>query len=415
MHSSPFRALTHYRVLPAALGWPSLLVAFLARAPFAMVPLGTMTAVSASTGSVATGGLATAVVSLTSAVASPLIGRGSDRWGQRPVLAVLVPLNAVALATLSWAVLVPWEGPRLFLACFAVGATVLPIGSFTRARWVARMHTPHDLAAAFSYESMADEATFVLGPALVGLASTSAPAAPLLVATALVVAAGIPFMLGAPHSAQPSRATSTDAPEHPAILAVLLRVAPAVVVMASIGTFFGAVQAGTTERASLLGSPSAAGLVYALMGIGSALMSLAVVALPDSWRLHHRIGVGGIAMTLCMAAVSAVHSLGATALLLALTGFFVGPTMVSAFTVAERRAPTGGTAVAMTALSGAVTVGVSAGSGLGGALAQTDPAHAYLLAAAAALLIVLVACVAAVRHGHARGRADAVRSGVDAG
>ena len=126
MHSSPFRALTHYRVLPATLGWPALVIAFLARAPFAMVPLGTMTAVSASTGSVATGGLATAVVSLTSAVAAPLIGRGSDRWGQRIVLAVLVPLNALALAVLSWAVLAPWQGPGLLAACFAVGATVLP-------------------------------------------------------------------------------------------------------------------------------------------------------------------------------------------------------------------------------------------------------------------------------------------------
>ena len=110
-------------------------------------------------------------------------------------------------------------------------------------------------------------------------------------------------------------------------------------------------------------------------------------------------------MSLCMAAVSAVSSLGATAAFLALTGFFVGPTMVSAFTVAERRAPAGGTAVAMTALSGAVTVGVSAGSALGGWLAQGDPAHAYLFASAASIVIVLVALGAAVsghnpRHTH---------------
>lgn len=411
MHSSPFRALTHYRVLPATLGWPALVIAFLARAPFAMVPLGTMTAVSASTGSVATGGLATAVVSLTSAVAAPLIGRASDRWGQRIVLAVLVPLNALALAVLSWAVLAPWQGPGLLAACFAVGATVLPIGSFTRARWVTRMRTPHDLGAAFSYESMADEATFVLGPALVGLASASRPAAPLLLATALVVLAGVPFALGAPRSEPRDADVPHDSGPRPSILTVLLRVAPAVVVMASIGTFFGAVQAGTTQRAVLLGNPAAAGLVYALMGIGSALMSLAVVALPDAWRLHHRILLGGGVMSLCMAAVSAVSSLGATAAFLALTGFFVGPTMVSAFTVAERRAPAGGTAVAMTALSGAVTVGVSAGSALGGWLAQGDPAHAYLFASAASIVIVLVALGAAVsghnpRHTH-RGRMQA--------
>lgn len=386
MHSSPFRALTGYRLLPATVGWPTLLIAFLARAPFAMVPLGTLSAVTASTHSVATGGLATAVVSLTSAIAAPVIGRGSDRWGQRPLLLALVPLNALALAVLSWAVLAPWSGPRLILACFAVGATVLPIGSFTRARWVSRMRTPHDLAAAFSYESMADEATFVLGPALVGLASTTVPAAPLVLATVLVVVAGLPFALGAPHT----RPRSSHTGSRPPFLRVLARVAPAVVVMASIGTFFGAVQAATTQRATLLGSPASAGLVYALMGIGSATMSLAVVALPDSWRLPHRILVGGGAMAVFMVQISWVSGLAATALLLALTGFFVGPTMVSAFTVAERRSPDGGTALAMTLLAAAVTVGVSLGSGLGGALAQQGPGRAYLLAAAASLLIVLV-------------------------
>ena len=95
-------------------------------------------------------------------------------------------------------------------------------------------------------------------------------------------------------------------------------------------------------------------------------------------------------MAVFMVQISWVSGLAATALLLALTGFFVGPTMVSAFTVAERRSPDGGTALAMTLLAAAVTVGVSLGSGLGGALAQQGPGRAYLLAAAASLLIVLV-------------------------
>ena len=75
-----------------------------------------------------------------------------------------------------------------------------------------------------------------------------------------------------------------------------------------------------------------------------------------------------------------------TASALLVTGLFVGPTMVTAFTIAERRSPAGGTGVAMTAMQSAITVGVSLGAAGGGALAAANGATgAFLLAAAAAL------------------------------
>ncbi len=396
MQPSPFRALTHYRTLPRLAGYPALLIALAARAPYAMIPLGTMTAVTASTGSVATGGLATGVVSVSTAIASPLIGRWSDRRGQRLVLLTLTPINALSLLALFVAALSGCDGAALWVACLIVGLTSLPVGSFTRARWAVQTTNPRDLAAAFSYESMADELVFVLGPALVGIAaSAAAPAAPLVLAVILVIVAGIPFALTAPDTrrrASDGHSTTMD-PDvaRPTIVVVLLAVVPAIIVMVCIGTFFGSVQAGTTERAVFLGAPGRAGLVYALMGLGSAVMSLLVVALPDSVRLSTRVLIGGTGMALLMGLVTAQSSLLGTSLALLVTGLFVGPTMVTAFTTAERLAPGGGISVAMTSMQSSVTVGVSLGSALGGGLAAgLGPAGAYGLAIGAGVLVALV-------------------------
>lgn len=402
-----------------------------------MVPLGTMTAITASTGSVATGGLATGLASAAGAVAGPLIGRWADHAGQRRVLLTLVPLSAVAFALLLTAALTSLNGPLLWAVCLLLGSTAVPIGSFTRARWTSLVRNPRELSTAFSYESTVDEMTFVLGPALVGVAASAAfPAAPIALAAALVLLAGVPFAItspavaaGAPDArdAQPGTPASTapGAPEPaevagrtlatdalqdpdvpvrsradvPPIPRVLLAVLPAVVIMLCIGANFGSVQAATTERATLLGADGAAGLVYALMGLGSAATALAVVLVPDSVRLAVRVLIGGAGMAMMLAASAAVNSLLATALLLFAVGLFVGPTMVTAFSIAERRSPAGGISVAMTSMQSSVTVGVSLGAMLGGALtAASGPVAGFAVAIAAGVVIALVGLAVLVRR-----------------
>lgn len=375
-----------------------MIMAVAARAPYAMIPLGTMTAITAATGNVATGGLATAVVSIAAAIASPLVGRWADHMGQRFVLSLLTPVSAISLGLLLLAALQGWTGPVLWAACVAVGATSLPIGAFTRARWIHVTRTPKELSAALSYESTVDELVFVLGPAFVGIAaSMAAPAAPLAVAMALVILAGLPFAMTAPTSKDINDAVVGDdnSLARPSIPKVLWAVVPAIIVMLSIGTFFGAVQAGTTERAAELGAAGQAGLVYALMGLGSAFMALMVVMIPESFRISSRILLGGAGMAGFILLTMLQGSLTTTALVLLVTGLFVGPTMVTAFTVTERLAPAGGTAVAMTAMQSSITVGVSLGSAVGGAIALSGATGAFLMAAAAGGLVLVTGIVMA--------------------
>ncbi|MEO7587007.1 MAG: MFS transporter [Arachnia sp.] len=398
MPSSPLNALAHYKSLFAISSGRSMALAVAARAPYAMIPLGTMTAITASTGSVASGGLATGVVSVATAVASPLVGRWADKRGQRFVLRLLTPLNALALVMLLVAALSGWDGPLLWAACLFVGVTSLPIGSFTRARWVAAARQPRDVSTAFSYESTVDELVFVLGPAFVGIAASAAiPAAPLALAAALVLLAGMPFAITAPAVVEVPAANSASI-LRPSIGRVLWAVVPAIIVMACIGTFFGSVQAAVTERSLEFDLASRAGLVYALMGVGSAVTALLAVVIPAAVRLSNRVLVGGLGMTVFILVTWAQGSLVMTALSLLVAGLFVGPTMVTAFSVAERRSPRGGTGVAMTAMQSAITVGVSLGAAGGGALAADNGATgAFLMAAAAALVIAATGTVMMAR------------------
>lgn len=445
MVSSSSSAIARYRSLPTIASGSWMALAMAARAPYAMIPLGTMTAITVSTGSIATGGLASGLVAAASAVAGPLIGRAADRAGQRRVLMTLTPINAIALGLLLLAALQAWDGPLLWAICLLTGGSAVPVGSFTRARWVELARDPKDLGTALSYESTVDELSFVLGPALVGIAaSTAFSAAPLAIAAALVALAGIPFALTTPRSEHaaaigagagagatertadgtagahtPHRVSTrtvtgempaigsvpSDAPfaEHhtpapvsastpaPSIKRVLLAVLPAIVVMVCIGTFFGSVQAGTTERADLLGAAGSAGIVYAFMGLTSALTALLVVLLPDSVTLAARVLVGGAGMAVFIALTAFMGSLTMTGVTLMIAGLFIGPTMVTAFSLTERRTPPGGTGVAMTSMQSSVTVGQAAGASLGGALAASIGAQgAYGLATLVSIVIALV-------------------------
>ncbi|KAB1644211.1 MFS transporter [Gulosibacter chungangensis] len=403
MRSAIFDAMAGYRELPKIAGLPQLILAIFARIPAAMVPLGAMVAFTESTGSIATGGLATGFVSIATAIFSPLIGRWVDHYGQRRVLSLVAPVNAIALVALYLAACIRLDGPLLFAICAVTGASMIPIGSFTRARWSTIANNPRDLGTAFSYESTVDELVFVLGPAFVGVASAAAmSAAPLAVAAGLVILATVPFALTSPKQVHPTASIEITPPvpkEQPSIRTTLLKVSPALIIMASIGMFFGSSQAGITERATELGNPDAAGLVYALMGVGSAAMALLAVAIPESVGLQLRVILGGAGMVIFTFLTVLQGNLVLTGVMLLITGLFLGPTLVTAFTAAERLAPRGGMSVAMTSLQAAMTVGVSIGSAIGGALAQAHGANAaYWYATAVPVVILLMGFVLARRH-----------------
>lgn len=387
---APRAAASGYRILPQLAGRWFLPLAFLARLPFSMTVIGVMLLITSTSGSVARAGLATAACSVGTAVVGPLQGRLADRLGQRVVLLVAAPVHAVALVLVVAAALGDRSLAELLSVCVVAGASSPQVAAFVRVRWMGLTGgRPDSLRTAMAYESTADEVTFVLGPALVGvLASVAHPAVGLGVAAAMVAVLGVAVALHPTASAAPSRAGSASTARAAGMTQVARAVAGPVIGMLAVGGFFGATQAAVTAAATDAGRPGLAGLLYALMGIGSAVTALAVVLLPDAFGMRARwlVGAAGMAAGSCLSVLTG--SLGPLALALVVTGLFVGPTLVTLFSLGSRGVDPRDGSTAMTLLISANVVGVAAGAVLGGVVADRADGVAFVVPLAMALLLL---------------------------
>ena len=401
--------------LPALAGRGFLPLGLFARLPLAMLTLGTLTLATSVTGSYAVGGAAAGAVGIGSAAGAPVLGWLADRFSQRPVLLAAAVLNVVAvLAVIASAYVIPgvhevgaaWG---VITAAFLAGVSSPQVGPLARVRWMAltadsrRAGDSTDLDVALSYESTADELTFVLGPALVGvLASLVAPWLPLALAAALTLTLVPAFAVHPTHTAVPRRekaitrgkARSTRAGSR---LAGLGPVALPVLAMVCMGTFFGSTQAALSAFSAGFATSEAAGLLYAVMGISSAAAAISVAYWPAGFPVAARWVAGAAAM----AALSGLLFLptdgwGMVLVLLAL-GLPVGPVMVTVFAIGGMVAPAGRLATVMTALASGIVAGTALGSSMGGQLAQ-DAGHgaAFLVTAAAAAALFALGVAAAV-------------------
>ncbi|MFE4834143.1 MFS transporter [Arthrobacter sp. NPDC056691] len=409
--------------LPALAGWGFLPVGLFARLPLAMLTLGTLTLATSVTGSYAVGGAAAGAVGIGSAVGAPILGWLADRFGQRPVLLVSAVLNAVAvLAVIATAYLIPGVHDAgaawgVIAAALAAGISCPQVGPLARVRWMALTADGRsaggstDLDVALSYESTADELTFVLGPALVGvLASLVAPWLPLALAAALTLTLVPAFAVHRTHAAVPRRApigtragdgstgqSSAGQARSGGRLAGVATVALPVLAMVCMGTFFGSTQAALSAFAAGFATSEVAGLLYAVMGISSAAAAISVAYWPAGFPVAARWVTGAAAM----AGLSALLFLptdgwGMVLVLLAL-GLPVGPVMVTVFAIGGLVAPPGRLATVMTALASGIVAGTALGSSMGGQLAQ-EGGHqaAFLVTAAAAAGLFALGAVAAV-------------------
>jgi MFS family permease len=366
--------LASYRRLFGLSGLAYVVVAFLGRLPLAMSQLGTLLLVAGSTGSYGAGGASAGALAVANAVGSPVAGSLADRFGQRPVVlaqsiaggAGLVALVSLAVAGVSWG----WQA-----AVAAVAGLLMPqVGPLARVRWrpmTARTGADQRrlVDAAFSYEGAADEASFVLGPALVGgLAAVVAPAAAILVAAGLLVVFGTWFAL------HPSAALTHAHSDTHAGLDRGRLVTGALVMLATaqltIGLVFGSVQTATSVLATAAGEPGLTGLLHALLGVGSVVAGLAVAGLPARIGYVTRLRTFALGLLVLSAPLLLVDSLTSLAFVLLVLGLAVAPYMISVFSMAERITPAAKTGAAMTLLAATTGLGYALGSSVAGRLAD---------------------------------------------
>lgn len=382
--------LSAYRELPAVAGRALLPVGFLARLPQPMLQLGMVLLVSTSTGSLGYAGLAAGALSLGSAVGGPWVGRLADRHGQRPVIVAASLLNA--LCAVAFVVEVSLDVPRALalVTAAATGASTPQIGPLMRSRWVRMQLTRDRLSTAMSWEGVADEIVYILGPIVVSLFALLSPALGMIAGAVLVA------VFGSWAGLHPSAAAAAPTDAHPVSAPVWREPAVASLLLTSlaVGTFFGGSQTAVTAVATLAGSAASAGLLYAAMGVGSAVTGLATAGLPPRFALGDRLVVFTGWLVLGVLPLLFVTSVPVVAVLLFVVGCGVGPTLITVYSLAERQVSPERTGVTMTLISAASVVGYSIGSSLGGRLAQDGgPGSAFTVSLSAVGLAAVIAVV----------------------
>ncbi|MET3949826.1 MFS transporter [Arthrobacter sp. UYEF36] len=410
-----------YARLPLLAGRSFIPIGIFARLPLAMLTVGALTLVTAVTGSFAVGGMSAGAVGIGSALGAPVIGALADRQGQRPVLVVAAIFNTVAVIALILAAYLVPGGQDLaaalpvLVAGFVAGASCPQVGPLARVRWMAltarggRTANPADLDTALSYESTADELTFVLGPALVGiLASLAAPWLPLALAAALTITLVPAFAVHPTHHAvvrTPARTVAGAAREKKRRASLpagqragaFAAVALPVLAMVCMGTFFGSTQTSLSSFSASFATSELAGLLYAVMGLSSAAAALSVAYWPQRFTANAR----WLACAALMAGLALLLLLPSTALpmilVLLVLGLPVGPLMVTVFAIGGVVAPAGKLGTVMTALASGIVAGTAIGSSIAGQLAQHHGySTAFLVPVCAATALFLLGTAAAV-------------------
>ncbi|MGP3774906.1 MFS transporter [Streptomyces sp. SDT5-1] len=392
--------LDSYRRVLAATGRALPVVSFLGRLPVAVIQFGSVLLVTRTSGSLATGGVVACGLALGQVAMGPFVGRLADRRGQRPVVLAFALLNGLAIAAYTLGALAGLPTAALIALGVLAGATVPGIGPLARARGVALVRREGGEAdervvnAVLSLESTMDELSFVLGPALIGIASVVAHPAYAFGAAALLVAAcGTAFALHPTATAVPPAPAGTrpraraDRPRLPR----QVHIVRAGLVL--LGILLGGCGAGITALTDELGHGDQAGLVYAAMGVMSAVVGLSMAAVPARFTLRARWRVATAAAAVLSLPLLVTDDMPLLYVAVTVFGALFAPNLITGFGLTEQAVPRERLGEGMTVAVSAFVGGQAVTLAVAGRLAQSHGAVAAFavgsLAAALAFLVAL--------------------------
>ena len=393
--------------------------AMIGRAPMSMFGLGTVLLITASTGRYALAGLVSAAGSIGYAASAPQVARLADRFGQHRVLRPLIAFFAAAcIVFVTCAELKAPLWILLITGCLA-GSSMPSLGSMVRARWSALLHDPAALHAAFALESVVDEMTFVIGPALVTLLATAVPSAGVLLC--MVLSVGGTLFFAAQRKTEPpirpqpeksahsgTRPRSGNRTRRTGRLPApgLLTLAP---LFYFLGAMFASVDLSTVDFAQVQGHKQLAGVILGVYALSSGIGGLWYGS--RAWRapLHRRFALTLLLTVAGVATFWAQPGLISLDAGMLIAGLTISPTLIAGYGLIERQAPEARRTEAMTWLSSTIAVGVATGSSVCGRIIDTaGPRWGYGFAAIVGVIAVAI-CLLGQRRLRATPDADAAQ------
>ena len=389
--------------------WRFSVAGVIGRMPMSMFGLGTVLLISAATGKYGVAGAVSAVGSLGYAFTSPQIARMVDVRGQRRVLLPLLTVFALATTVLIVAVQLRLPTWAFFVPGAIAGAAMPSLGTLVRARWSALLAGSPRLHAAFSFESVADELCFVVGPAAVTLLATEVfPASGVGVAALLCVLGTLWFaaqrgtepVIVPP--AGPAAGRSGRSGRGGRATRVRGAAAPGLVVLAPVylllGAMFVSIDLSTVAFAQHFGHKSLAGFILGTYAFGSATGGLWYGS--RQWRkaVEKRFALTLTLTVLGVATFWAQPNLITLTCGIYLCGLTIAPTLIAGFSLLEAQARPGRRTEAMSWLSSGIGVGLAAGSSVVGFIIDAHGARFGYAFAALCGAASAATCLAGLRR-----------------
>ena len=269
---------------------------FLARMQMSMAGLGSVMLLSVERGSFAVAGTVSAIYALSAALIGPQISRLIDVFGQSRVLPVQLIVHVPAIVGMIVVALTTDLNWPIYMLALVAGAAQPSVGPLVRARWSAQLHGTSLLRTAFAWESLVDEAVFILGPPLATIVALQvAPSAALVLATTMLVIGTI--LLLTQRSTEPNPSGRRNAAKgRPAIL--LPGVGGIAAIFVLLGGIFGSFEVTTVAFTREEGVAEAAGLLLALYAVGSLTAGLifGAMAIKASLVRQFMISVAALAV-----------------------------------------------------------------------------------------------------------------------
>ena len=383
----------------------TFLSALVGRSAYALVILPLLFAVQATTGSVATAGIAVAAYGVTASFLAPLRAQLIDRQGRRPVLFLLSVAFGGALVALAIGAFAAWSGALMVVMAGLAGAVAPPLGPAMRVAWTELAREPVVLRKALSFDAVVEELLYLVGPALAGFALVVIePGFVLLVPAALVVlGTGLfvtsPAIRHAPRAHAVDNATSgRSAVRGPTLLGnshfvgLLLPALVAGLVSGNLTIAIPAAFPGT-------GGAAAAGVVLGLFAAGSAAGGLVFGAIKVPGRARFQVIAIAVILVMLSSMIGLTGNAAWTTVMVVAAGAFFSPVMIVAYFASTDFGGDRRKTESTTWVNTSHNIGAAAGSALAGIVIQNaGVAASYLATGGMALLLLAGAAVLATRR-----------------